>query len=333
MIIASRRGRRRTGRLFAAGLALVVLASSAPAFGDERADRAEALFQRAREQMSKGDFASACPMLETAYSIDHGAGTLLALAICHEGNGQLATALREYRESLSLAVRLDRSDRVMLAEQHVQQLEARVPRVQIVVPTPEAPNLAVAVDGAPVDRATMLAGVPVDPGKHVVDASTPRAPAWRTEVSVAAGGGSVVVHIPAFGSPLSGGAPPAAGMDTAKPMSALAVIGWSAVALGAVGLGAGTFFGVSAFVDEGRSKAQCNNGSSCPSTGYDLNHQASSDATLSDVSFAVGGVALAAGILLLVGSSGRTEPAKPAPVSFLGFAGADRCGIGVRALW
>ena len=331
MIIASRRGRCRTDRLFAAGLTLAVLASSAPVFGDERADRAEALFQRAREQMSKGDFASACPMLETAYSIDHGAGTLLALAICHEGNGQLATALREYRESLSLAVRLDRSDRVMLAEQHVQQLEAQVPRIQIVAPAPEPPDLAVAVDGAPVDRATMLAGVPVDPGKHVVDARSPRAPAWRTEVSVAAGAGPVVIHIPAFGSPLSGGVP-VAGKDTAKPMSTLAVLGWSAVAVGAVGLGAGTFFGVSAFVDEGRSKAQCHD-NACPPQGFDLNHQASSDATLSDVSFAVGGVALAAGILLLVGSSGRTEPARPASVSLLGFAGADRCGIGVRALW
>jgi hypothetical protein len=270
-------------------------------------------------------------MLETAYSIDHGAGTLLALAICHESNGQPATALREYRESLSLAVRLDRPDRVMLAEQHVQQLEAHVPRIQIVAPAPEPPDLAVAVDGAAVDRAMRLAGVPVDPGKHVVDASTSRAPAWRAEVSVAAGAGPVVVHIPAFGSLFSSGVP-AAGADTAKPTSTLAVIGWSVVAVGAVGLGAGTFFGVSSFVDEGRSKGLCTR-NVCPPTGFDLNHQASSDATLSDVSFAVGGVALAAGILLLLRSFGHTEPARPASASLIGLAGADRCEIGVRAVW
>src|SRR6516164_8098544 len=83
--------------------------------------------------------------------------------------GERALALHEFRDALATAVRANRPDRVMLAESHVQALEASVPRIQIRPPAPEPVGLELAVDGAPVDRAAMAAGVPVDPGAHVIE--------------------------------------------------------------------------------------------------------------------------------------------------------------------
>src|SRR4029077_7778723 len=100
----------------ALGLALASGSAERHAIAGDPPDRAEALFQQARDLMGQHDYARACPMLEESYSLDHGAGTLLALALCHEGSGKPASALREYRESLAVAVKANRPDRVMLAE-------------------------------------------------------------------------------------------------------------------------------------------------------------------------------------------------------------------------
>jgi hypothetical protein len=328
MITSDRRGRLSTGR-HAVSLVLALLLSSAPAHADGEADRAEALFQRARERMGQGDFAAACPMLEEAYSIDRGAGTLLALALCHEGNGQPATALREYRESLAMAVRAHRSDRVMLAAAHVQQLEASVPRIKVVPPSPDPADLSVTVDGAPIDRAAMSAGVLVDPGVHVIVASTPRTAPWRANVSVPSRPEPVVVRVPDLGGPA-----PAVADQPRERRSAGAVdlLGWGATGLGVVALGVGAFFGVAAFEQEGRSKGLCN-GNECPPQGVNLNHEANRDATVSDVGFAVGGVALATGLILLLRPFGKAAPARPAPVSVHAWARAQQTGIGVTASW
>src|SRR5260370_23479623 len=175
---------RRAVIPWAVGLVLAIVSEERLARASDTDDRAEALFQEARLLMGRGEFARACPMLEQAYSLDHGAGTLLALALCHEGSGKLATALREYHEALSVAVRANRSDRVMLAESHVQRLEATVPRIKIQPPSPEPILLRVTVDGRTVDRAAMAAGVPVDPGSHAIEASARDAATWSTLVAV-----------------------------------------------------------------------------------------------------------------------------------------------------
>jgi hypothetical protein len=334
-------------RLVASAIALAAVASAGPARADD-AERAEGLFQRARELMGQGDFATACPMLEESYSIDHGAGTLLALALCHEGNGKPATALREYRESLAMAVRANRSDRVMLAESHVQLLEASVPRIKLRLPSPEPRDLTVTLDGAPVDRAAMIAGMAVDPGAHEVAATTPTWTTWRTKVAVASGSPPLVVMVPA---PPSIEAPRpevvVAPAPTSASSSGLRLLGWSAISLGAIGVGVGTFFGISAFDAEARSKQQCT-GTTCNQTGFDLNHQARSDAIASDVGFAAGGAALVAGLYLLLRAASsqasvfasapslrsglRTSPARGA-LPLRAWARVDQSQIGIIGPW
>jgi len=260
-------------------------------------------------------------MLERSYSLDHGAGTLLALALCHEGSGKLATALREYRESLSLAVKANRSDRVMLAESHVQKLEAAVPRLAFRFASSPPPGLALTIDGVGVDRATMSTGAPVDPGKHDLVASSPTTPSWRGSVNVMAGAGTVVVDVPALVSP-------AAAAQRLPPSSPSRVPGWLAAGVAVAGTAVGAAFGVAAFGAESRSKKECN-GSQCPLDGVNLNHQARLDATVSDVAFAAGGTALAVGLYLLLRSSSSSATSawlRPAP-------GPGQAGLAVAASW
>src|SRR5689334_22968510 len=74
---------------------------------------AETLFREGKALLRAGDFAHACPKLAASYEQDPGTGTLLALARCQEGLGQLATAWSTYRrvvESSEQQGRLDRAN-------------------------------------------------------------------------------------------------------------------------------------------------------------------------------------------------------------------------------
>jgi hypothetical protein len=321
-------------RAVAAALSLASWSAATTASADG-SERAEQLFQRARERMGQGDFATACPMLEESYGIDHGAGTLLALALCHEGDGKPATALREYRESLSMAVRANRPDRVMLAESHVQRLEATVPRIRFRLPSPEPKDLVVTLDDAPVDRAAMIAGVAVDPGTHTIVATSAEAQPWRATVEVA-GGFQVVALPPALPTvpTVHDVRPPESHSPPPAPSSGLRVLGWGAVGVAAIGVGLGSFFGVSAFDVEARSKRQCT-GTLCSAEGVNLNHEARTDATISDIAFAVGGVALAAGLFFLLRPSpAATSPGHGHSGAFVRvWAATDGTGVGITGPW
>jgi hypothetical protein len=322
MIITERRRPRHPGPI-----AALLLLALAPAASAAEPDRAETLFQRARALMEKNDFAAACPMLEQSYALDHGGGTLLAMALCHEGSGKLATALREYRESLASAVQANRPDRVMLAESHVQQLEARVPRITLRFASPPPATLSLQLDGAPVPRTTMITGAPVDAGKHAIAASAPTFVSWRTDVDVPASSGSIVIDVPALVSTAAARpSPPAAAPPSRSP-----VLGLTVGALGLAAIGVGSYFGVAAFDDEATSKDHCH-GTSCSAEGVSSNHQASRDAILADVGIGVGAAAVAAAVYLLLRKPAEAKPSTL--VTALGHLTTDgRRALGVSTSW
>jgi hypothetical protein len=285
---------RRAPALSALVLTSVTLSLHAHAAG-ETADatanttsQAESLFQRARELMGKNDFAAACPLLEESLALEHGAGTLLALAMCHEASGKPATALREFRGVLPLAVRTNRPDRVMLAESHIQKLEATVPHVVVHIAPPEPRDLVVTIDETPIDRAALREGVPLDPGTHAVVARAGEGTAWR-QTFVVRETGTSEVEVP----PLASG-----DQERGLPSSAQRpdrTWGWVAFGIAAATASVGSVSGVLAFDAEARSRHECT-GNQCSSRGIDLNSQARRDALVSDVSFVVAGAAIAIGV-------------------------------------
>lgn len=95
--------RRRDGYrrrwLFTLAVLSVALGVAAPARAQRETERgaAEALFTEARELMSQGKFAEACPKLVSSYQLDPGLGTLLNLGVCYKSKGQIASAWSTFR--------------------------------------------------------------------------------------------------------------------------------------------------------------------------------------------------------------------------------------------
>ena len=193
-----------------AGLVMALLIAGAAAqaqgiaLGAEPVDAAaplalaEALFQEGRQLLEQGDAQRACPKLAASLRLDRATGTLLALAMCHEVDGHLASAWAEYLEVVARAKNEGRHDREEAARQYAHALEARLSTLSIAVPAAVAriPGLTVRRDGAAIQAPAWSIAVAVDPGDHLVSAS---APGWRgftTTVVVGAVADHQTVTIP-----------------------------------------------------------------------------------------------------------------------------------------
>ncbi len=198
-------------------LALALAAPTARA-GDPREQQlAQALFDEARQLMEAKRYADACPKLAESQRLDPGGGTLLNLAVCHEKEGKVASAQAEFNDALSLAIRDGRKERQDLARERLAALDAKVPRVSVVVaPEADVEGIEVKLDGLVLRRAAWGVATPVDPGLHHVEATAPGVRAWRVDVPVELAERKSV-RVPAFTglAPLPPPAPlPGAGTPT-----------------------------------------------------------------------------------------------------------------------
>ena len=103
--------RRLAWVAIAAGVAGVAAAPRIALADETPVQRAERLFGEGKSALEAGHYAEACPKLAESQSLDPAAGTLLALGLCHEGEGKTATAWRELRQALEASQRAGRKDR------------------------------------------------------------------------------------------------------------------------------------------------------------------------------------------------------------------------------
>jgi hypothetical protein len=143
---------------------LAVLATTAPALAQQDGV-AESLFRRAREEMKRGEYASACPKFEESYRLDPSIGTLLNLALCEEALGHTATAWTKLREFLDSAPSGD--SRVPVARDKLAKLEAELPWLHLTI-DPTGAQTVVQLDDVELRAASLSQAIPVDPGEHVV---------------------------------------------------------------------------------------------------------------------------------------------------------------------
>jgi serine/threonine-protein kinase len=286
-------------------------------------ERAERLFQEGKNLMGEKRYEEACPKLQESQRIDPATGTLLALALCHEGQGKLATAWREFRQALPLAQGEKRRDRESLAQSHVNELTPRLPKLVVSVPRDVAQNagFAIRIDGERLDAGSYNMSTPLDPGDHVIEAVSDGKTSWRGSVSLVERETKTLL--------IPGSSPARTDehhTDTDRTPSGglpLREIGIALVSVGGVALITGSIFGLSAISKNSDATDKCPNPNACADPeALKLNDESRSAATASTI-LIIGGVVFAAGgaALILTSPSKRAAAGPVVGPGFVGFSG------------
>jgi len=286
---------RRWPSLAAALLGLVVTTPavaqepSAAPLSDEAL--AEALFREGRQLTEAGHHAEACGKYAESQRLDPALGTLLNLAECHAEVGRTATAWAELREIVEIAGRQGQEDRRTYARGRVDELEARLSYVRLDGP-PLPSDVTLTLDGKRLGAAAIGTRLPLDPGRHlVVTRRGATEEHIRFEVELGPSDQAVSVRYPAAAATAS--------VLTEEPSDARAIAGYVAVALGGVGLGVGSFFGIRAMMLQSDSDERCD-GRGCDQEGLDLYNGARRRANIATVCLTFGSVSAAVGAGMLV---------------------------------
>lgn len=272
---------------------------------------AQKLYDDAMQLMAEKKYAEACPKLAESNRLDTGMGTRFYLGDCYENLGRLASAWALFTDIADEAKRTKQSGRETVARERAKQLEGRLSRMTLQVPASVANVVGVEVrDGDKVIKAPLWGQpLPVDSGKHTITVRAPGRRTWEKTVLLNEGATETVV-IGEWASTGSG-------------------ISKGAIALGSVGI-AGIVVG-SVFGLEARSKWRndvvlkaCEGGviTRCDLADAKARLEksgAETDATISTVTFAVGGAALAGAAVLAFWPRGKQPEgsAKTARVQFV----------------
>jgi hypothetical protein len=300
---------------------------------------AEAVFDEGLKAFEAGDYATACPKLETAVKLTKGEGLggMLLLAECWERQGRTASAWGLYRTAAARASATKQDERRAKAEAGEQRLAALLHRVEIVV----APDVA-SIQGLevrrgeePVPREAWGIALPVDPGAVVVRATAPgRAPFERTvEVPATTGSTKIAIDALAPAAPASGEAAPAARVDPATPppgersgggLGGLGVAGLVIGGAGILAMGGSVLIAAVAKGQWSDASAACPGGVCTDQADVDAVDDARSLAGVGTGVFIAGAVLAAAGGTMFVVdiASGDAPTAQAAPSLRVGVRGA-----------
>jgi hypothetical protein len=351
---------RFRSRTIASVLAMVLVASSIPAFAQSASDKATAvsLFDEGKKLVKDGKYAEACPKFELSQKLDPGVGTLGSLADCYEKAGKVASAWTTWRETAAAAAAKGQADREKFARDKAKALESKVPHFTIVVPNEaRAPGLSVHMAGTKADLLWDIA-IPTDPGTFTLEATAPNKKTYTTSVTLAVGGPTVTVTIPMLepgagpttiattptdgtttSPPTDGTTAPTDGSSTTTVASDLGsssgssqkTIAYVVGGVGLAGIVVGSIFGLKAKSKNSDADANCrpDDSTRCNSLGVQASDDAHSAATISTIAFAAGGAALVAGVVLFF-TAPKDKETSSAPSVGLGF-GVAHGGIGISA--
>ncbi len=166
--------------------ALAILAAGGPAIADENTQRADKLFEDGKAMLDK-DLAGGCAKFEESLQLNAQAiGTLLNVALCDEKLGRYASAVAKFTEARDRAKEQGMDVHRKAAEDHLQGLAGKVPRVTLTFSVPPLPQTTIVIDDKliPFDA---IANHPVDPGAHDVVVSAPGHIAYKAHFELTSG--------------------------------------------------------------------------------------------------------------------------------------------------
>jgi hypothetical protein len=270
-------------------LAASTFASAAHAQGVGPSERAERLYAEGKQLATAGKFAEACPRFEESQKLEPAIGTQFNLADCYAHTARPATALALFLEVAKIAQMSGKQERQKAAEERAAALAPTVPRIRVVLSEKAAAanarhpgDVIVRRDGALLPAEELGRPIAIDPGVHVIAASSSGHIPWEKRVLVTAEG-TFDVEVP----PLAEVPPP-----PQKPRpSPFTYLGLGIGGLGIATVGVGAVFGL--FAMNGKNEAGCD-GVDCQRGNPQTLRDAQTSATLSTV-FVISGAVLIAG--------------------------------------
>lgn len=270
---------------------------------------AATLLAEGRRLMAAGNYSEACPKIAESQSQAPSPVTAMTLAGCYQKAGKLATAWATYRGAVDGASSSNKKKIAQTAKHLADTLEPKLSRLTIKVSDPTA--VEVKCDGETVHDSDLGTAVPYDGGGHDIEASEAGKKTWKKHVELAESGQNLEVDVPRLESETPEPAASTGSTDkegatqeesSSKPPSRGTPQRITGIAIGGLGVAAvalGAFAGLHANSTYNDAISACGGNTSCTSAnGLSLRSSASSWATISTVSFVVGGAALAGGAVL-----------------------------------
>lgn len=292
---------------------------------------AEALFQEGRQLLEEGKAAEACPKLAESHRLDPATGTLMALALCHEQEGKLASAWAEFTEVEGRARSEGRKDRVQLARKRAAALKPRLSTLTIHV-SPEASQasgLAISRDAVELGKGSWNAAVPIDGGEHTIEVTAPGKQTQKLSVTVKPEGDQAELSVGPLideptkpAEPLKPLVPPPAAAPPEK--HGLAPLQWAGIGTGAAGviaLGVGGVFLAGALGKKSDSDSDCT-GDVCGPAGQKARSDAVDKGNMATIFGIAGGVLVAGGVTLYFVGRPKAQKEEPVGQLSISFAGA-----------
>jgi tetratricopeptide (TPR) repeat protein len=289
---------------------------------------ARAAANSGRAAFDQGNFAQAVDYFTRAESLLHAPTHLLFLARAQTKLGHLVDANENYSRILHEDVAANAPEAFKRAhadaEKEAAALEPRLASITINVRGASSSGLHVQMDDKELPAAMVGIAIPADAGPHSFKASTDNADSQPVSISAKEGEQQTVTltlsarapseatpHALQASAPTQPAAPPA---DSTQPSSGKRIAGYVALGVAAVGVGVGSVFALksaSSRKDANNAYASCQSAlmsTSCSSaTAPDsaanvqqLDSTANSQRNLALAGFITGGVAVAAGVTLLV---------------------------------
>jgi len=304
-------------------------------------------------------------MFTRAESLVHAPPHLLFLARAHEKLGELVKAREAYlkivKEQLPATAPRAFHDARAAADSELRSIEPRIANLTIRVQAPpEATDVRVLVDGAPLPAVLVGVARPVDPGEHRIEAVATGFRAKNESVKLLDGERrTVTLALIADPTATPPGTAPAGEEPAATPGAVLPpqratgpvavtsssteesggglrIGSYVALGVGAVGLGLGTYFlldsrskraDADAAYDECEANGDCRENDASARRTATLDDDARTSMTLSIVGYSLGAVGVGVGTALLLVSSGGTEEQQPSGLTVKPYLGFGNAGV------
>lgn len=127
--------------------------------------RAQTLFLEGRKAIDQNSWDVGCPKVRESLALFAVANSHFTVAQCDERDGHVAAALEHWERGLGLVDATDK--RAKVAKERITDLEARVPRIQVVIP-PASTGASVWLDDVKLAPAVLANPLRVEPGRHVL---------------------------------------------------------------------------------------------------------------------------------------------------------------------